>query len=83
MASKPPDTTAPSTDALNLAQVPRLGLRPREAPQAPGIGERKLWEMTAAGKIPHAKVGSATVYPVDMLEDWLRRRAEEGGDDAR
>jgi excisionase family DNA binding protein len=56
------------------APVP-LALRPKDAAKALGIGQRKLWELTKAGDIPHVKVGTATLYPVDELRAWLKREA--------
>lgn len=59
---------------------PRLALRPKEAAQALGIGERKLWEITAdqTSGIPHARFGKCVVYPVRELENWLAQQATEG-----
>lgn len=59
--------------------VPRLALRPKEAAEALGIGERKLWELTNRGEIPHFKVGRATVYPVELLRTWLRNQVDVEG----
>ncbi|MFN9368658.1 MAG: helix-turn-helix domain-containing protein [Planctomycetia bacterium] len=60
-----------------------MALRPREAARALGVSERWLWEQTKAGEIPCTKVGRVTLYPREMLEEWLRRRAmqqqPEGG----
>ncbi len=56
-----------------------LALRPREAAAALGIGERKLWELTAPrGPIPCAKIGTCVVYPVDALRAWLAAQVEGG-----
>ncbi len=52
-----------------------LGLRPREAAKALGIGERLLWSKTNAGEIPHLRVGRAIIYPVDLLRDWMVEQA--------
>ena len=52
-----------------------LGLRPREAAKALGIGERLLWSKTNAGEIPHLRIGRAIVYPVGLLQDWLAEQA--------
>ncbi len=52
-----------------------LGLRPREAAKALGIGERILWSKTNAGEIPHLRIGRAIVYPVDMLRNWMAEQA--------
>jgi excisionase family DNA binding protein len=53
-----------------------LALRPREAAKALGISERSLWEWTHRGDVPHVRVGRAILYPVDVLRNWLRLRAE-------
>lgn len=54
-----------------------LALRPRDAAKALGIGQRKLWELTKAGMIPHLKVGTCTVYPVDELRAWLQAESRK------
>lgn len=48
-----------------------LALRPRDAARALGIGQRKLWELTDAGAIPHLRFGRAVAYSVAALEKWL------------
>ncbi len=61
---------------------PAIGLRPRDAARALGIGERLLWSLTAPrGPIPVARVGSARVYRVADLDRWLAAEAAktEGG----
>jgi hypothetical protein len=60
--------------------VPRLGLRPKDAAAALGIGTRKLWEITAdtTSGIPHIKLGKCVVYPVEALRAWLAARAAAG-----
>jgi excisionase family DNA binding protein len=60
-----PTAPAPETP------IAKLALRAPEAAKALSISQRKLWEMTNAGQIPHAKLGRATVYPVATLEKWL------------
>lgn len=54
-----------------------LALRPKDAAKALGIGQRKLWELTKAGTIPHVKVGTATLYPIDELRAWLSENASK------
>ncbi len=60
--------------------IPRLSLRPKEAAKALGIGERKLWEITAdqTSGIPHVRFGKAIVYPIDELRRWLVDQATKG-----
>ena len=61
--------------------IPTLALRPKDAARALGIGERKLWEITAdrTSGIPHFRLGKALLYPVDDLRTWLAERAAKGG----
>ncbi len=60
---------------------PHLALRPKAAARALGIGERKLWEITAdqSSGIPHVRFGKAVVYPIDELRRWLAEQAAKGG----
>lgn len=66
-----PDQNPPSSD--ESCPPIRLALRRKEAARALGIGERKLWEMTADGtsEIPHVRLGKAVLYPLDELRRWL------------
>ena len=54
-----------------------LALRPKDAARALGIGERKLWEITAdrTSGIPHVRLGKAILYPIRELRDWLAQQA--------
>lgn len=75
MRSKPP-----TVQALIDAPTPvQLALRPREAAAALGIGTRLLWQLTNDRTIPHLKLGRCTVYPVDLLRDYLAQQATGGG----
>jgi hypothetical protein len=56
----------------------RLALRPAEAAHALGIGVRLLWSKSNSGEIPCAKIGKRIVYPICLLEEYLRRRATGG-----
>jgi excisionase family DNA binding protein len=59
-----------------------LALRPREAAKALGISARLLWQLTHDGQIPCVRVGTGkrrtVLYPMAILQDWLRRQAEAG-----
>jgi excisionase family DNA binding protein len=55
-----------------------LLLSPRDTAKALSISTRKLWEMTAAGEIPHLKVGRLTRYSVESLQAWLAEREQLG-----
>lgn len=50
----------------------RLAWRAREAAKAIGISDRKLWELTKRGEVPHFRLGKKMIlYPVDALQRWL------------
>jgi hypothetical protein len=57
-----------------------LALRPREAAKALNISPRLLWQLTKDGAVPCVRVGAgkrkAVLYPVALLEEWLKRQAE-------
>lgn len=61
---------------LNAEPIPVLALRPKRAALALGIGVRKLWELTNRGEIPHARLGSAIVYPITALNTWLQTQCK-------
>ena len=57
---------------------PVLSLRPTKAAKALDISERLLWSKTNAGEIPCVRIGSAVLYPVDLLREYLNRQAKGG-----
>jgi hypothetical protein len=68
------DLSGPPKYAQSLAEP--LSLRPPDAALALGVSERWLWQHShPRGCIPCAHVGSLTLYPVDLLRDWLREQA--------
>jgi excisionase family DNA binding protein len=48
-----------------------LLLRSQEAAKTLGISERKLWELTRKGKIPHVRIGRAVRYDTRDLRAWV------------
>ena len=70
-----------STPEPTSVTIPCLALRPREAAVALSLSERKLWELTNCGKVPHVRIGKALLYPVDALRRWLDEQAsgKKGG----
>ena len=44
-----------------------------------GVSERWLWGATKSGLIPHVKLGTRTMYPVDDLQHWINAQ-KKGGD---
>ncbi|MGE0755767.1 MAG: helix-turn-helix domain-containing protein [Pirellulaceae bacterium] len=59
-----------------LASVPRLSLRSKEATRALSISERTLHRLTAANQIPHIRLGGMVLYPVRELRSWLTSQLE-------
>lgn len=57
-------------------QNPCLSLRLKGAAAAMGISERALWTLTDKGEVPCVRLGKMRLYPVDVLRDWLRQKAE-------
>jgi excisionase family DNA binding protein len=53
-----------------------LSLRPREAAAALGLSISTLARLTKAGELRCVKLGRSVLYPVAMLEELLRTRAE-------
>ena len=53
-----------------------LLLTPKQAAEALAISPRKLWAMTALGKIPHVRLGRCVRYPVNDLQRWLDSRRQ-------
>lgn len=68
----------PSDTDTGPGDGPRLALAPKDAAKAIGIGQRKLWELTAdrTSGIPHIRLGRRIVYPVRELTEWLAQRIE-------
>lgn len=52
-----------------------LAVRAKDAARLLGIGERQVWSLTSAGKIPHVRIGRIVLFPIRDLQEWLSRRA--------
>ena len=52
-----------------------LAVGRREAAAMLGISERLLWTWTNAKTIPHVRIGTRVLYPVDELRRWLEDHA--------
>ena len=57
-------------------QPERLGLRPAEVAKALGLSERTIREVLP--EIPHLRIGTAIVIPIDALREWLNDQAKAG-----
>jgi excisionase family DNA binding protein len=53
----------------------RLAVNRQEAAALLGISERLLWTWTQAGNIPHLRIGTRVLYPVEQLRIWLNKQA--------
>ncbi len=71
-------STVSLTQPGDSGKLPRLAMRPREAAEALGIGERLLWSLTNRGEIPHLRLGKAILYPIETLQAWLDHQAAKG-----
>ncbi len=58
-----------------------LALRPRDAAAALGLSVSTVERLTRAGKLPCVKLGRSVLYPVAMLEEFLRAQAEQARGD--
>ena len=61
----------PATESTPIGDPPRLALRPKAAAKALGIGQRKLWELTNRGLIPHVRIDNCVLYPLEARRAWL------------
>jgi hypothetical protein len=56
---------------------PVLALRLREAAKAIGVSERTLWGLR---DVPRVRLGSAVLYPIKELTEWLTKHVESATD---
>ena len=54
----------------------RLGLRPIEVAKALGVSERTVRQVLPG--IPHLRIGTAIVIPIEALKTWLNDQAKVG-----
>lgn len=60
--------------------TPSLALRPRDAARELSISERLLWDWTSSEGLPHVRIGTVVLYPVDRLRQWLNDRSNSLAD---
>jgi excisionase family DNA binding protein len=76
-ANRPASTSTPESgepdgrDGVSLVNA-------RQAAKALAISERKLWEMTKNGEIPHVPVGRAIRYDPRDLRAWVEAQKKSG-----
>lgn len=61
-------------------RIERLGFRLKEAAESLGVSERHIRQILP--ELPHVRLGSVVVVPVDLLREWLRSRSEAEKHDA-
>ena len=77
------DSTSGRGGSLEAAPPPhpdlsqRLALTVEEAAAAIGVSERHFRSMMS--DIPHVRLGTRVLVPLDLLREWLRGRAETSG----
>ena len=59
--------------AVRLSE--RLGLPVAEAAASLGVSERLMRPLLPA--IPHCRLANRVIIPVSLLDEWLRKRAQE------
>ncbi len=59
--------------AVRLSE--RLALSVSEAAAAMGVSERLM--RSVLPDIPHCRLGNRVVIPVSLLDEWLRKQAQE------
>ena len=70
----------PQTASAAVLPTPALALRPRDAARELSISERLLWDWTRSEGLPHVRIGTVVLYPVDGLRQWLNDRSNSLAD---
>jgi excisionase family DNA binding protein len=55
-----------------------LLLKPRGAARALAICDRKLWELTKRGEVPHVRIGRSVRYVPADLQAWIETQKQRG-----
>jgi excisionase family DNA binding protein len=59
--------------APTMESVPKLALGAADAAVALGVSERHLTGLAVDGKVPSLMVGQRRVFPVNVLNEWMRQ----------
>jgi excisionase family DNA binding protein len=54
-----------------MSEITRVTMTAKEAAKYLGLGYTKILELTAAGKIPHIRLGKVYYYTKEFLDKWL------------
>lgn len=60
---------------IEAAPVPRLALDAAELALSTTLSKRTVDGLAAEGKIPSVRVGTRRLFPVALVEEWLRENA--------
>lgn len=70
---------------IDTAPVPRLALNSAELAEAVNLSKRTIDGLAAEGKLPSVRIGTRRLFPVVLVEEWLRanagRQVKEGSVD--
>jgi len=56
----------------------RLTLSPKELAKMLGVSEKTLWTRTQEGCLPVIRLGRRVLYPVNEIEEWIKKEAAKG-----
>jgi excisionase family DNA binding protein len=71
-STSPPTASEPGgDDSVSLVNA-------RQAARTLAISERKLWQLTANGEIPHVPIGRAIRYDPRDLRAWVEAQKKSG-----
>ncbi|MCH8824814.1 MAG: helix-turn-helix domain-containing protein [Planctomycetes bacterium] len=68
----------PSAQVHGELRPVQLLLSTRAAAHALSLSPRKLWSLTAGGKIPCVRIGRAVRYDLNDLREWIESHKHQG-----
>lgn len=57
-------------------------VRSQDAARFLALSDRKLWELTRSGNVPHIRIGRSLRYDLDDLRRWIEQQKKANGRDA-
>ena len=57
--------------AENENKIERLTASVTEAAQMIGVSERTIHKLTKSGRLPHKRIGTRIVYPIERLRQFV------------
>jgi hypothetical protein len=69
-----------SSDVMDLAPVPRIGLNADDAAKAIGVSKRQLFAIKDTGELPYVEAGPQTfLFDPKDLSEWLNKKKKTKG----